>query len=51
MNLTPELIADLRNLIEYNWADEQHDFEVHGPEANSIFPALQRLKAALPEES
>lgn len=49
MELTPELIADLRQLIEYNWASEARDFEEHGPEANHIFHALRRLKAALPQ--
>lgn len=50
MRLTPELIADLRKIITYNWAAEQADYEHYGPEANDVFPALQRLRATVGEE-
>lgn len=47
MHLTPELIADLRKIINYNWEAEQTDYNREGPEANDVFPALQRLNNAL----
>lgn len=50
MHLTPELIADLRKVIDYNWADEEADYNREGPAGNDIFPALLRLRIALPEE-
>lgn len=50
MELTPELIADLRKVIDYSWEDEEADYNREGLAGNDIFPALLRLRIALPDD-
>jgi hypothetical protein len=44
--LTPEIVSDLDELIQYNWSDEEHDYldclRGSGNE-NGMFPLLVRL--------
>lgn len=44
--IPPAIAEALRNLIEYNWADEEADWR-RDPAENHVFPALQALRAWL----